>query len=514
MKIVKPFLRNIMLYMVAAVLLSSIATAQVNSEIDTDRIQIRAIESMGDFRTFLAIPNDALKLDDIQKNLAWCDVNLASRGFNMKVWKTETRPILFAQKIGQAGLPTVLFYFHIDGQSVDPQFWYQDNPYEAVLKKSVEGEGWVDMDWSELSIDNYNPDWYMFARSASDSKNNLMMFITALDILHEEGKELPYNLKLVLDFEEEKSSPSLAGAVIQHKDTLSADMLVIYDGPRHISNEPTLAFGARGIAGVTMTVYGPVFPQHSGHYGNYAPNPALRLSQLLASMKDEDGRVLIEGFYDGITFDEKTLAVLNAVPDNEAVIQAKLGFKGADKVADTYQKALQYPSLNIKGMLSGWVGAETRTIVPAKATVEMDIRLVVESDPERLLQLLREHIENEGYHIIDHKPTQRERLTYPKICRMSSSVSYQAFRTEFDTPIGNWLTKAMRNAFNKEPVRTRTMGGSIPIAPFIQTLDVPAVVVPTANRDNNQHSPNENIRLGNYVEGVQALYSILSTPID
>ena len=370
------------------------------------------------------------------------------------------------------------------------------------------------MDWSELSVENFDPDWYMFARSASDSKNNFMMFLTALDMMMEDGKELPYNLKMVLDFEEEKSSESLAEEVAAHKEVLVADMLVIYDGPRHISNEPTLAFGARGIASVTLTVYGSVFPQHSGHYGNYAPNPALRLSQLLASMKDDDGRVLIDGFYDGIVFDEETLAVLNAVPDNEEVIQAKLGFKGADKVADTYQKALQYPSLNIRGMLSGWVGSEARTIVPAQATAEMDIRLVLESDPERLLKLLREHIQSEGYHIIADKPTQRERLTHHKICRMSSKISYQAFRTDFDTPIGNWLTKAMRNAYGKNPVRTRTMGGSIPISPFIQTLDVPAVVVPTANRDNNQHSPNENIRLGNYVEGVQALYYILNTPID
>jgi len=486
----------------------------MDDEAHDKKITDRAIESIDEFRRFLAIPNDALNLDDIQKNVEYCDGKLAERGFDVKIWPTATRPILFAEQKGRNGVPTVLFYFHIDGQSVDPQFWYQENPYEAVLKKSVEGEGWVDLDWSELSTDSNNPEWAMFARSASDSKNNFMMFLTAFDLLKEEGKKLPYNLKLILDFEEEKSSPSLADAVLEHKDALSADMLVIYDGSRHISNEPTLSFGARGIAVVSLTVYGPVFPQHSGHYGNYAPNPALRLSQLLASMKDDDGRVLIEGFYDGITFDDETLAVLNSVPDNEQVIQAKLGFKGADKVADTYQKALQYPSLNILGMLSGWVGPESRTIIPAQATAELDIRLVLESDPERLIDLVTQHIENEGYHITTEKPTREESLTHRKICRMNSEISYQAFRTDFDTPIGNWLTKAMINAFEKEPVRTRTMGGSIPIAPFIQTLDVPAVVVPTANRDNNQHSPNENIRLVNYVEGVKALYYILNTPIE
>lgn len=494
---------------------SSCASQQAIKPVPIQSLEQTAISSIQEFREFLAIPNDALYMDDILKNVEWCTAQLTSNGFTTQLIETKTKPVLYAiSPQVNVDLPTLLFYFHIDGQSVDPEHWFQDNPYEAVLKQKDANQGWVDIDWSELETSNYNPDWYMYARSASDSKNNFMMFLVAYEFLIQEGSDLPYNLKLVLDFEEEKSSPNLGQVVLDNRDLLAADMLVIYDGPRHISNEPTLAFGARGIAGITMTVYGPVFPQHSGHYGNYAPNPALRLSQLLASMKDEDGRVLIDGFYDGIEFDEETLAILNSVPDDEKVIKAKLGIAASDKVADTYQKALQYPSLNIKGMQSGWVGPETRTIVPSQATVEMDIRLVIESDPERLLQLVQSHVRDQGYHIIDHKPTQKERLTYPKICRWDSRISYRAFRTEFDTPIGNWLTSAMKRAFGKVPVRTRTMGGSIPISPFIEILDVPAVVVPTANRDNNQHSPNENIRLGNYVEGVRALYAILTTPLD
>jgi len=207
-------------------------------------------------------------------------------------------------------------------------------------------------------------------------------------------------------------------------------------------------------------------------------------------MKDDHGRVIIPGYYDGISFDAKTEAILDAVPDDERVIRAKLGIADNDKVADSYQKSL-----------------------PATATAEIDMRLVKEVDPDRLIKLVHNHIEEQGYHIIDRKPTQRERIQYPNICRISSKVAYQAFRTEFDTPIGNWLTRAMTNAFGKTPVRTRTMGGSIPISPFIETLDVPAVVVPMANKDNNQHSPNENIRLGNYVDGIKAMYHILTTPV-
>ena len=481
--------------------------AQLSDEV----VHTAAVESISEFREMLAIPNDANIAKDIDDNIAWCTTSLEERGWNVEIWDSPTRPHLYASRNSRADIPTVLFYFHLDGQSVDPQYWFQENPYQAVLKKRVEGEGWVDLSWDELSVSSFDPDWYLFARSASDSKNNFMAFLVALDLL---GQEMPpYNLKLILDFEEEKSSPSLVDMVNDHKADLAADMLVIYDGPRHLSNKPTLSFGARGIAAITLTTYGPVFAQHSGHYGNYAPNPALRMSKLLGSMKDDEGRVTIPGWYDGIEIDEATAAILDAVPDDEPVIKAKLGIVQSDKVADTYQKALQYPSLNIRGMASGWVGKESRTIVPATATTEIDIRLVKESDPERLLSLLRQHIEDEGYHIIDKKPSQRDRLTHHKICRMNAKVSYQAFRTDFDTEIGAWLTRAMTDAFGEVPVRHRTSGGSIPISPFVETLDVPAVSIPMANRDNNQHSPNENIRLGNYVDAVKTIYYVLRTKI-
>lgn len=487
----------------------------LTAQLDDKTIQDKAIESIPMYREFLAIPNDANYIEDILKNVDWCDKELKQRGFETRVLKTPTRPLLFAEWTKRnAAQKTVLFYFHIDGQSVDPKFWFQENPYKAVLKEEREGEGMVDISWDKLTKESFNPDWKMFARSASDSKNNIIQFLTAWDLFKNNNENLPYNLKLILDFEEEKSSPSLAQAVRDNKQLLQADMLVIYDGSRHISNEPTLSFGARGIVDVSLTVYGPVFSQHSGHFGNYAPNPALKLAQLLASMKDRKGRVLIPGYYDGISFDEPTEKILNEVPDDERVIKAKLGIAETDQVADSYQKALQYPSLNIRGMASGWVGPEARTIVPSQAVAEMDIRLVKESDPERLIKLLREHIASQGFHIISDKPTALERLTYPDICRFEYDIAYLAYRTEFDSGIGVWLSSALRNAFGKNPIRQRTSGGSVPIAPFIETLGVPAVNVGVANKDNNQHSPNENIRLGNYIDGVKTFYYILRNPVE
>lgn len=152
--------------------------------------------------------------------------------------------------------------------------------------------------------------------------------------------------------------------MLDNREALAADMLLIFDGPPHRSGKPTLTFGARGISLVTITAYGPRVPQHSGHFGNYAPNPAFHLSRILASMKSEDGRVLIPGYYDGIEVSDEVREILAAVPDNEAAIRDKIGFKTPDAVAESLQLAVQYPSLNIRGMNSAWIGKQARTIVP------------------------------------------------------------------------------------------------------------------------------------------------------
>ena len=482
---------------------------------DLDKIALdQAYASFDKLHELLSIPNDAHSPKDIEKNINWAKNEFEKRGFKLKILETPTIPLLLAErKIDKANAKTMLAYLQFDGQPTDPHYWFQENPYQPVLKEQREGEGWVGISWDHLK-GTLNPDWRIFARSASDAKGPCMMYLAAIDALDKMSEQTDFHLKVIMDFEEELGSPQLPKAVEKYRDDLAADVFVIFDGPRHISNEPTLTFGARGIATITLTVFGPTFPQHSGHYGNYCPNPALKISQLLASMKDEEGRVTIPGFYDGITLDEQTKSILAAVPDNEKEIQAKIGIAKADGVAPNYQEALQYPSLNIRGLQSGWVREEKRTIVPASAIAEIDVRLVLESDPERLIGLIKKHIEEQGYLILDRKPTSRERAAHANICQFEPAISYKAFRTEFDSDIGRWLSRAMVNAFGKEPVKIRTSGGSIPISPFVTTLGVPAVTVPTVNRDNNQHSPNENIRIGNYVDGIKTIIAILLEEID
>ena len=483
-----------------------------------ERIQALAQEQMPEawttLRHLLSLPNDAHYPQDIERNIQWLDSAFQHRDFQTQRLSTEGEiPLLLVEKTFAPNGKTVLIYLQADGQPVDTSQWQQSHPFTPTLKSQAEDGSWQSMPWEALTPEADYKDWRVFARSASDAKGPIVMFLAAMDAMEQTKVTPNYNIKVIIDFEEELGSPRLPAAVGKHQEALASDMLIIYDGPPHITNAPTLKFGARGIATISLRVFGPRVPQHSGHYGNYAPNPALRLSQLLTSMKDEEGRVTIPGFYDGITLDDATRKILAQVPDDETGIQQKLGIASPDKVGETYQEALQYPSLNIRGLSSGWVAERVRTIVPSTATAEMDIRLVMESDPARLVRLVKEHVEQQGYHLVDSVPTDEERATYPKLAAFHSVISYPAFRTAFDSEVGHWLDQALTHQFGQAPIKIRTTGGSVPIAPFVNTLGIPAVIVPTVNPDNNQHSPNENIRLGNFQLGIETYLAILVEPL-
>ena len=468
--------------------------------------------AIDEFRSFLSIPNNASYPDHVKQNVLWCENAFEKRGFSINTIKTPQRPLLLAEKKVKKATKTVLVYLQVDGQPVDSSKWYQESPYTPVLKSLAQNK-WTSIPWNKMDND-INDDWRIFARSASDAKGPIVMLLSALDILNEQKLKSNFNLKVIMDFEEELGSPNLPAAVVENKELLKSDMLIIFDGPMHISNQPTLTFGARGISTIRLEVFGPRVPQHSGHYGNYVPNPALTMSQLLASMKSDEGRVTLPGFYDGISMNDETLAILNQVPDDEAEIKRKTGISTIDDVSDTYQKAIQYPSLNIRGLRSGWVDEEVRTIIPASAIAEIDIRLVPESNAEKLIGLVKEHIASQGFHFVKGQPTEEERSKYRKLISFEYENSYDAFRTDYDTEVGQWLNKALTRAYDKEPIRIRIAGGSIPIAPFVTTLGIPAVSVPTVNPDNNQHSPNENLRIGNLRNGIKTYLSILTQKLN
>ena len=472
-----------------------------------DTSKEEGLRSLVLFKEFLSIPNDARNKEDIFKNIVWSTNQLNTLGFTTKSLNTSSLPLVVASKIINEKLPTIAFYMHLDGQAVDPSKWDQESPWIPVIKK-YNGSNWEELNWNEIYADQ-NEDIRIYARSSSDDKGPFLMFLTALRVLDIYKTPPAFNIKLILDFEEEKSSPGLPEAVANYQTELMADMLLILDGPMHFTGKPTLVFGNRGIASITLKTFGPKTPQHSGHYGNYIPNPALRLSQILSSMKNEDGRVIIPNFYEGITLSEDIKKILKNVPEAESSIKNRTKINSTDKVGGNYQESLQYPSLNIRGLQSGWVGDQARTIIPSNAVAEIDVRLVLESNPEKLMKSIKNHIESFGYTILESNPTDQERLKYEKIVQMNYKISYPAFRTPVNSAEGKWLKDLLQKYYKTSPILIRTSGGSVPISPFVNQLGIPSIGLPTVNLDNNQHSPNENIRLGNYFQGIESFVTIL-----
>jgi len=486
-------------------LICQISWAQTDVEIKT---QVR--HAIDELREFIAIPNDALDTADINRNLSWLTTQFSNRGFNTSILPTEGQSLFFATLPMEDNKPTLLLYMHFDGQSVDPEKWDQANPYKVELKAPKE-DGWETKSFDSLN-DDIDYSWRLFGRSTSDDKGPIIMFLNAMDLLRKNEAVIPFNIKVILDGEEEKSSKPLAKAVQSYKDLLKADFLLIADGPVHPSDKPTIAYGCRGITTLSLTTYGPIKPQHSGHYGNYAPNPGMRLAKLLSGMKDDDGKVTIKGYYDGISLSEDVQKVLKSVPDDKALIHDRLAIKNAEKVGDFYQESLQYPSLNVRGLGSGWIGPVARTIVPASATAELDLRLVPETDGNRLKKLVIQHIKDEGYYVTNAIPTKEERLSHDQIITVSEGSVTDAFRTPLNNPYGIYLEDVLESTFEEEVVQIRIMGGTVPIAPFINALEIPAFIVPMVNPDNNQHSPNENLKIGQLAYGIRLFARLLSTP--
>lgn len=462
-----------------------------------------------DLRSFLSIPNNGNFSEHVMENLKFCKERFEQLGFTTETLNTPGEPLLFAEKLYDQNIPSVLFYLQIDGQPVDSSKWEQENPYVAVVKAQESGQ-WIQKSWSDLDLGT-SMDWRIFARSASDSKGPAMAFMKSLEIIQKRGLQPAFNIKVIMDFQEELGSPDLPELVKQRREIFEAELLCIMDGTRHLSNLPTLTFGARGIATATIKVFGARRDLHSGQYGNFAPNPVFNLSRLLAGMKDEQGRVLIPGYYNGITISEEEKAKMNDLPEDMDEIMASLGIAQADKVGGTYQEALQYPSLNVRGLRADWVGKEVRTLVPSEAIAEIDMRLVPETPGERQVGLLKDFIKSKGYHLVDSIPSDKERAQYPLLASFNYRIGSKPFRTSFDSKAGRWLSEAMARAFGEKGfVKMRTTGGSQPMAPFITTLGIDAVSIRIPNPDNSIHAPNENLRIGNFLEGIQMCLAILT----
>jgi acetylornithine deacetylase/succinyl-diaminopimelate desuccinylase-like protein len=453
--------------------------------------------------TFLRLPNTNADKQAIQANAEALRSMWEKRGATVSFLPGEGGPYVFAdlpQALPAAGgeILTVLFYAHYDGQPVDPTRWQMTAPFEPLLTGPLE-----------------DPETRIYARSASDDKSPIVAMAVALDALRATGLAPTVHAKFIFDPEEEVGSPHLEATLAGHADLLAADLLIFADGPVYPTNEPTVVFGTRGIITVSITVYGPAESLHSGHYGNWAPNPAEKLADLLASMKDEQGKVLVEGFYDQVRplspREEEALAVIPPVEDE---LQRRLLIARPDGGGASLQQLINLPSLNVRGMAAAWIGGEARTIVPATATAELDLRLVKDIDPERQAGLIAEHARRQGFHVVTDEPDAETRRTHPLVAWISHGIGTRAVRTSMDTSLSLTVIEAIHGATGRRPILLPTLGGTVPLSRYETLLNLPVYGVPMVNADNNQHSPDENVRLGHLWDGILLYASLLRFPAE
>ena len=469
---------------------------------------------IAEFARLLEIPNVASDLPNIRRNAELIREMMQRRGLNPRLLETaskSTPPAVYGEWKTPGATHSLIFYAHYDGQPTDPKQWTGTLPWQPTWRSAALESGGKIMTLPAAG-EPINPEWRLYARSAADDKAGVMAILTAVDALRAGGISPSVNIKFFFDGEEEAGSPNLGEIIDLNKDLLAADAWIICDGPVHQSGLKQVVFGVRGDQNVDLTVYGAKRPLHSGHYGNWAPNPAMILSRLLATMKDEAGRVLIAGWYDGVEpLGEAEQRAIAETPAFDDELRSQLGFSRAEGPGKSLLELINQPSLNINGIGSGDVGALARNVIPTTATAALDLRLVKGNDYRKQAQLLQAHIRKHGFYVIDREPTEDERKQHALIAKVIvRSGGYNAERTRMDLPISVALITAVQSTSTKPVVKLPTLGGSLPLSIITGRLRTVTITVPIANYDNNQHAENENLRLQNLWDGIETMAAVMS----
>jgi acetylornithine deacetylase/succinyl-diaminopimelate desuccinylase-like protein len=462
-----------------------------------------------ELRELLALPNVATSEPDIRANAELLAKMLARRGIEPKLLETPGAPVaVYGERKVPGAQRTLLFYAHFDGQPVGPESAWKTPPFEPVLRHGRMEDGAAIVSW-EGARHPLADEARIYARSASDDKGPIVALLAAIDALDAAKIALSANLKLFLEGEEEQGSPNLAKTLAVHRDVLAADLWIFGDGPIDPRGLPRLALGARGVVGFRLTVYGPATSLHSGHYGNVAPNPGARLAALVASMRAPDGRITIEG----LSAPPPTAAarkLAESAFDTPGML-ASAGV-GATESGLDYGESILHPALNVTQLLYGGAGAQ-RNAIDAEATAGFDLRLVPGMTVAASREAIEAHVKKQGYVLLDAPPTAEQRVKHPRLARFEwGDDGYPAAMSSPENPGVARAMAVMRQATNGEVRIAPLMGGSLPIAPIGEVLGAPFVIAPIVNADNNQHAPNENLRMKEFRRGI-GLYAALLAEI-
>jgi acetylornithine deacetylase/succinyl-diaminopimelate desuccinylase-like protein len=488
-------------------------------EAETLRAQVRSwrqgheAQIVGELVDLLSLPNVASDRADMARNAEHLIAMLERRGIAARTLETPgSPPAVYGDLTVPGATRTFVFYSHFDGQPVTRELWKSD-PWQPVMRTAALEAGGEEIDW-RAAEPPYGEEWRIYARSASDDKSPIVAMLAGLDALRAAGRQPSVNLKFFFEGEEEAGSPHLGDMLRRHAELLAADAWIFCDGPVHQSRRPQVVYGVRGVYGFDLTIYGPLRSLHSGHYGNWAPNPAAMLVHLIAGMRGLEGEILIAGVGDEVRpLTEADRAALAQVPDADAELLRELGLARSEGDNDRLVAAILRPALNVKGLASAQVGNQAKNAIPTEATASLGFRLVPDQRLETVRAAVVAHLEKVGYHVVSKEPDLETRLAHPRIVRLTWDSGYRAMRTPLDLPVSRAVLQIVTEAAGQPAVPLPILGGSLPLYLFEEVLGVPLIVVPMVNHDNGQHAPNENLRLKNLWDGIE-IYSALMARLD
>lgn len=509
-----------LLLLAAAVAVSRPAPLAAQQDAAATAADVRAwvrahdVAILGELRDLLAIPNVASDSTNIRRNAAHLAGMLERRGFRTRLLEApgsrrEVPPAVFGELVVPGATRTIVFYAHYDGQPVTRSQW-ADDPWAPTLRTAAVADGGERIPFPTTS-GSVQGEWRLHARSASDDKSPIVALLQAIDALGATGRRPTVNVKVFLDGEEEAGSEHMAEIVAAHRELLGADVWLFGDGPVHQSRAMQVVFGVRGVTGLELTVYGPRRPLHSGHYGNWAPNPAVLLTHLLASMRSPEGDITIAGFGDDvIPLGALERAAIDAVPSPDSALRQELLLGDTEGNGAPLAERIMLPALNVRGIRAGAVGDEAANAIMTQAHASIDFRLVPRQTPQRVREVVEAHVRAQGFHIVAHEPTPEERLAHPRIARLEWGDGYPGVRTPLDLPISRSLLQVVERTLGAPPVVVPMLGGSLPIESVSRLLGAPLIVLPMVNHDNNQHGANENLRLQNLFDGIVLYAGVLA----
>ncbi len=460
----------------------------------------------------LRLPNPPNDLAALRRNAEAIARMFERRGVATRLLESSgAPPVVYGELAGAGARQTLTFYAHYDGAPAEAGRWFTSGPYRPVLMSTL-----LEAGGQPIPLPNpgwpSDPEWRLYARSAADDKAAIVALAAALEAMRVRQVPLASNVRVFFQGEHESGSPHLVQILRAHRALLRSDLWLFCDGAVHPSRQQQLGFGARGYAGVDLTVYGPRRELDSGRYSNWAPNPAVLLARLIASMREDSGKVLIEGFHQGIVpLGKAELQALAQVPNFDGTLRRDLWLAETEGGARTLAEAMTLPALNVAGFECGALTRSSPGRIPALARASLEVHLVAGMDHRATVNRILDHIRKQGFHVTETEPGESVRRAYPKLCYAQRRPGFNAVRTPMDSELARRVIAAVEEA--RGPViKLPALEASLPASTVAEVLEAPAVFVPTANHDGNQHAANENLRLQNLWEGIEVMAALLALP--